>query len=211
MTSIIDSDASFASVREYYEARATEYDDWWLGEGLIANRQRPGWYEEVLAVAGVLASLPAARTLDVACGTAFLTRFLHGEVIGLDQSESMLRIAASRAPNARFLKGDAFELPFPRASFRRLVTGHFYGHLEEHDRSRFLAEARRVARELVVVDAALHEDVPAAAWQERTLNDGSRWQVYKRYFDPELLGDEIGGGEVLFAGRWFVVVRALNA
>jgi hypothetical protein len=39
------------------------------------------------------------------------------------------------------------------------------------------------------------------------LNDGSRWQVYKRYFEPDLLLGEIGG-EALFVGQWFVVVRA---
>ena len=74
--------------------------------------------------------------------------------------------------------------------------------------SRFLAEARRVAPELVVVDSALRDDVEPVEWQERVLNDGSRWQVYKRYFDPDELAAELGGGEMLFAGRWFVAVRA---
>ncbi len=195
-------------MREYYEARANEYDDWWLGKGLFADRDRPGWFEEVVGVVGTLASFPPARTLDVACGTGFLTKFLHGEVIGLDQSDSMLHIAGSHAPNARLVKGDAFALPFPPASFDRVVAGHFYGHLEEPERLRFLGEARRVASELVIVDAALRDGVPATSWQDRVLNDGSRWQVYKRYFEPDLLREEIGGGEVLFVGRWFVVVRS---
>lgn len=200
-------DATLPPVREYYEARASEYDDWWLGKGSFAKQERPGWFEEVFGVAGGLASLPAARTLDVACGTGFLTKFLHGDVIGLDQSESMLRIAGSSAPNARFVQGDALALPFPPSSFERVLAGHFYGQLEEQARLRFLAEARRVSRELVVVDAAVREGVPATSWQDRVLNDGSRWQVYKRYFSPEQLLREIGGGAVLFAGRWFVVVR----
>jgi len=66
----------------------------------------------------------------------------------------------------------------------------------------------RVASELVIVDAALRDDVEAAAWQERVLNDGSRWQLYKRYLDPAVLAREVGGGDVLFAGRWFVIVRS---
>jgi hypothetical protein len=45
--------------------------------------------------------------------------------------------------------------------------------------------------------------------QERVLRNGSRWQVYKRYFDPDVLVREIGGGEVVFAGRWFVLVRVV--
>jgi ubiquinone/menaquinone biosynthesis C-methylase UbiE len=116
-------------VREYYNARADEYDDWWLGKGVFASRPRPGWFEEVIAVAGVLAELPAARTIDVACGTGFLTRFLHGDVVGIDQSAAMLRIAKARVPSARLIEGDAFELPIAADSFDRVVAGHFYGHL----------------------------------------------------------------------------------
>ena len=40
------------------------------------------------------------------------------------------------------------------------------------------------------------------------LNDGSTWSVFKRYFRPEELADELGGGDALHAGRWFVMVRA---
>jgi hypothetical protein len=42
----------------------------------------------------------------------------------------------------------------------------------------------------------------------RTLTDGSAWQVYKRYFRGADLVDELGGGEVLHEGRFFVVVRS---
>ena len=76
------------------------------------------------------------------------------------------------------------------------------------DRERFLAEARRVAPELVVVDAALRDDTEPEEQQERILNDGSRWTVYKRYFTAAGLAEELGGGETVFAGRWFVVVRS---
>jgi ubiquinone/menaquinone biosynthesis C-methylase UbiE len=195
-------------VKAYYDRRAPEYDDWWLGTGLHADRDRPGWEEEVEALLGALAALPPARTLDVACGTGFLTRHLPGEVVGLDQSASMLEIAQARVPHAVFVRGDAIELPFPDEVFDRVFTGHFYGHLEEAERQRFLAEARRVASELVVVDSALREEVEPVEVQERVLKDGSRWDVYKRYFTAEGLVRELGGGRVVHAGRWFVAVRA---
>ena len=120
----------------------------------------------------------------------------------------MLEVAAERIPDAEFVVGDALDLPFEDGSFERIVTGHFYGHLEEDDRVRFLAEARRVARELVVIDSALHDGVEAVEWQERVLKDGSRWEVYKRYFVAAELAAELGNGEVLFDGDWFVVVRS---
>jgi ubiquinone/menaquinone biosynthesis C-methylase UbiE len=195
-------------VKAYYERRAAEYDDWWLGTGRFAGRRRPAWREETEALTGTLEALPPARTLDVACGTGFLTRHLRGEITGLDQSASMLELARARVPEGRFVQGDALELPFGDDSFERLLTSFFYGHLEEDDRLVFLRESHRVADELVVIDSALHDEVEPVEWQERILNDGSRWQVYKRYFEPAPLAEELGGGRTLFAGRWFVVVQA---
>jgi ubiquinone/menaquinone biosynthesis C-methylase UbiE len=195
-------------VKAYYEARAREYDDWVYGLGAFAKRHRDGWHAERERLQDALAALPSARTLDVACGTGWMTQHLPGEIVGLDASESMLEIARERVPYGEFVVGDALSLPFEDGSFDRIVTGHFYGHLEEVARSRFLAEARRVAPELVVVDSALHDDVDAEEWQVRVLNDGSRWEVFKRYFTGEELAAELGGGEVYFSGNWFVAVRS---
>jgi demethylmenaquinone methyltransferase/2-methoxy-6-polyprenyl-1,4-benzoquinol methylase len=195
-------------VKAYYERRASEYDDWYLGRGRFADRDRPGWSDELDELRRALEALPPAHTLDVACGTGFLTRHLPGEVVGLDQSESMLEEARRQAPEATFATGDALELPFPDGSFERVFTAHFYGHLDEADRLRFLGEARRLAAELVVVDSALRPDVEPEELQERILDDGSRWEVYKRYFTPAGLADELGGGSTLLDGRWFVAVRS---
>lgn len=195
-------------MKGYYEQRAPEYDDWVYGTGLFADRHRPGWHEERKRLQAALAALPPARTLDVACGTGWLTQHLPGKIVGLDASESMLEIARQRVPEGEFLVGDALSLPFADGSFDRLVTGHFYGHLEEPERLRFLDEARRVARELVVVDSAPRDDVPPQGWQERLLSDGSRWEVFKRYFTGQELVAELGGGEIYFAGHWFVVARS---
>jgi ubiquinone/menaquinone biosynthesis C-methylase UbiE len=153
-----------------------------------------------------LRALSPARTLDVACGTGFLTQHLPGEVTGLDQSPSMIEIASERLPSASFITADALPLPVPDGSFDRLFTGHFYGHLEAPEA--FLAEARRVASELVIADSAVRPDHEPIEWQERVLNDGSRHEVYKRYFTGAGLVEELGGGEVLHEGPWFVVVRA---
>jgi hypothetical protein len=89
-----------------------------------------------------------------------------------------------------------------------VLTAHFYGHLEPAHRERFLTEARRVARELVVVDSARAGAEQDEAMQERVLSDGSRWEVYKRWFTPDGLTAELGGGETLYAGRYFVAVRS---
>jgi len=195
-------------VKVYYDRRAPEYDDWWLGEGLYAGRDRPGWEEELHVLEAVVAKLLPVRTLDVACGTGFLTRHLRGEVVGLDQSERMLRIAREQAPHARFVHGDALLLPFQDNAFDRIFASYFYCHLEESDRAAFLTEARRVASELVIVGSLQTGGAEPVRWEDRRLKDGSTWRVYKRVFVPDELVRELGGAEVLHEGRYFVVVRA---
>jgi demethylmenaquinone methyltransferase/2-methoxy-6-polyprenyl-1,4-benzoquinol methylase len=196
------------AMRSYYDRRAREYDDWWLGTGLFTQRERPGWAEEVDRLIAVLRGLSPARVLDVACGTGFLTRHLQGQVTALDQSKRMVELTAARVPHAQVCQNDAVPMPFGDHTFERVFTGHFYGHLLPGEREAFLSEARRVAGELVVVDSARRADTGAERWQERRLNDGTAHTVYKRFFEPGALADELGGAEVLHAGRWFVVVRA---
>jgi ubiquinone/menaquinone biosynthesis C-methylase UbiE len=195
-------------VKEYYDQRAPEYDDWWLERGPFATRHDGDWAQERDEVLATIAGLAPARTLDVACGTGFVTRHLPGEITGLDQSGRMLEEARRQAPGATYVQGDALELLFPDGSFDRVFTSHFYGHLEAPEREAFLGEARRVGRELVVLDAGLHHGEPRDEWQERVLSDGSRWPVFKRFFTAAGLLDELGGGTVVHEGTWFVLVRA---
>jgi ubiquinone/menaquinone biosynthesis C-methylase UbiE len=195
-------------MREYYDRRAPEYDDWWEGTGLFAQRERPGWHKEVAALVAALGALPPAHTLDLACGTGFLTRHLPGAVSGLDQSEAMLAIARQRIGAGAVVYGDALDPPFPDGSFERVAASHFYGHLEEPARGRFLERVRRLAPELLIVDSARRAGVPPARLDPRVLSDGSRHEVFKRWFEPDELRAELGGGDVVHAGRWFVAVLA---
>lgn len=190
----------------YYDRRAPEYDEWYQGQGRFATRDRPGWATEVEELVALVGSLPPMRTLDVACGTGFLTRHLRGLVVGLDQSPAMVALARSRLPNGSVLLGSALALPFATASFDRVTTAHFYGHLPPDERAAFLAEAQRVAPELVVIDSARRPGVEAECFDERILNDGSRHRIFKRFLSAERLCAELAG-EALFAGRWFVAAR----
>ena len=193
-------------MRSYYDQRAAEYDDWWLGTGLFVERDRPGWQQEVEQLIDVVRALPPARVLDVACGSGFLTEHLRGEIVGLDQSANMVELAARRLPLAHVIVGEAVPLPFADGEFDRVFTSHFYGHLLPAEREAFLIEARRVGHQLVIVDSAIRPGAETEQRQERVLNDGSRHEVYKRFFTGPQLVDELGAGEVLHDGDWFVVV-----
>jgi len=191
----------------YYERRSAEYDDWYLGAGLFAARDRPGWDEELRELEAAISSLAPCATLDVASGTGFVTRHLPGRIVAMDASAAMLAESRRRHTHP-LVRADAFALPFPSDSFDRVFTGHFYGHLYPDRRARFLAEARRLAPELVVLDAALHDGVEPEQVQERILSDGSSHRVFKRYFTAGQLAEELGEGRVVFDGRWFVGVSS---
>jgi hypothetical protein len=114
----------------------------------------------------------------------------------------MVEVARVRGIPARV--ADASNLD---GDYERIFTSHFYGHLLPEQRGPFLRSARAIASELIVCDSAGEGE----EWQPRRLNDGSTHSVYKRWFTGAALAEELGGGEVLHAGRWFTVVRAAGS
>lgn len=90
---------------------------------------------------------PTARTLlDLACGTAIVTRRLTREglrPIGVDRAAGMLRAAAPRLSGAAF-QADVHRLPFADATFDA-VTAVWLLHLLP-DAAPVVAEAARVLR-----------------------------------------------------------------
>lgn len=195
---------------EYYDRRAAEYDGSITAD--LDAETAAAFARELAALGLVLAALAPGRVLDVACGTALFTQHLRGQVVALDQSAGMLTVARARIPTAQLVQAAVPALPFADMAFDRLVTSHFYGHLVEVERVAFVAEARRVAPELVVVDTAVSDAAAPDGWQERVLRNGSRYTIYKRHFTPAQLLAELGGdGEVLFAGRFFVAVRSCRS
>lgn len=186
-------------MREYYDRRAEEYD---ATSWLYTGEERPA----AKALGAALAALARARTLDVGCGTGFLTRHLPGEVVCLDFSPSMLAVTARRLPAARLVRGDALGLPFAAAAFERVFSAHLYGRFVATERRRFLDEARRVGAEVVIVDSVVQPGRPVEGWEERPLEDGSRYRIWKRYFTPETLLDEAGPGRIVYADETFVAV-----
>jgi ubiquinone/menaquinone biosynthesis C-methylase UbiE len=93
---------------------------------------------------------PAARALDVGCGTGVLTRMLArhpgvGAVVGVDLAPSLLERAAELAadvPNVSFREGDARGLPFAEGSFDAVVFDSALSHIPGPEAA--LAEAVRV-------------------------------------------------------------------
>lgn len=126
----------------------------------LNNRVHSLWQDQAWRRAAVrAASLQRGdRVLDVACGTGDLTEVFAAasetsEVIGLDFTPQMLRIAEQKLPRnlvpdaagkVRYLEGDAQQLPFADGEFD--VVSIAFGLRNVADPTRALREFARVLR-----------------------------------------------------------------
>ena len=160
---------TLGSVKEYYDARAPEYDDWYRGTALRGRASRERWHAEV----DRLERGPRRSPARADARRRVRHRLPHappaGRGDGLDQSERMLEVAR-RAGAARELRPGRRARASLRATARSTASSPATSTATSRsaDRERFLAEARRVAPELVVVDAAAAtEHAEPSEWQER--------------------------------------------
>lgn len=184
----------------YYELRAPEYDEtaWAHPDGDSTVRD---------AVRRVLASLAPADTVDIGCGTGYVSRWLPGRVTLLDPSRAMLAIAAGRMPQSALVQARAPGLPFSNGTFGRAFAGNVFGHLVHSQRSALIREMLRVADEVVLLEQLADRGRFREGPEVRQLRNGTTFTIHKCYFTEERLLEEIGGGEVLMRGPLLAIVR----
>jgi SAM-dependent methyltransferase len=87
------------------------------------------------------------RCLDIGCGSGHFFRIpleLDWELVGVDESEDQLRIAAERFPDVDLLRADATALPFEDGSFDAAIST--FTHTDFDDFRGATRETRRVLR-----------------------------------------------------------------
>ena len=127
------------------------------------------WKRQVVDLAQIK---PGSRALDLCCGTGDITFALAqrgADTTGLDFSPQMLEVAAQRqqagakAPNLRFIQGDAQQLPYPENSFDIITVGYGLRNLTSWEQG--VDEMHRVAKpgaRLIVLDFG---KPPNAQWR----------------------------------------------
>jgi demethylmenaquinone methyltransferase/2-methoxy-6-polyprenyl-1,4-benzoquinol methylase len=207
----MDSDLRQSMFR-YYDERAPQYEEaYLLGTGTASIRDPRVIHAEASLLGPIVERFGRGRIIDIACGTAYwlphyARRCTH--ITLLDQSEKMLDESRKKAAafgvldRCSIVCADFFDYQFAKGSCDSALIGFLFSHLTvEQER---LAFARLEALlgedgEFLILDSAWspqRAQVNAKVeHQERQLNDGTRFDIYKRYFDEEDIrrwGDSYG-------------------
>lgn len=184
----------------YYDERATEYEEaYTLGTGTASIRNPEVFKAEAGLLPGVVRQIMHGRAMDLACGTAFWLPHYGpncSSITLFDQSAQMLAQARAKASRLGLLdrcvfqQGDFFDQAFDQAAYDSVLVGFFLSHLSE-DQEAVLFDALRMmvesAGRFLILDSAWSLERASVnakvERQERRLNDGTPFEIYKRYCD----------------------------
>jgi hypothetical protein len=214
----------------YYDARASEYDDWYLRRGRYERGpiHDAAWNAELDAAGRWLDAVPiSGQIVELAAGTGWWSPLLagKGELSIYDAAEAPLDRARDRllahGLRAHIHTRDAWAEPDRQVD--ALFTGFWLSHVERDRLGAFLALARRWLREggtFAFIDSlpdpqsgAADHPAPAADRSVRRLDDGREFEIVKVYYTPaELEATLLEAGfadvEVTATGRFFLLGRA---
>jgi SAM-dependent methyltransferase len=218
------------SMIDYYEARAPEYDDWYLRRGRYARGaiHDAAWNTELDAAGRWLDALPwNGEIVELAAGTGWWSPLLasRGELSLYDASPAALDRARERlvAHNLRAHLHVRDAWAGPDRAVDGLFMGFWLSHVPRERLDEFLALARawlKPGGRFAAIDsladsasgAADHPE-PADDVAVRRLADGREFTIVKVYYTPDELDAALGAAgfddiEVSTSGRFFVMVSA---
>ena len=214
-------------MKDYYTARAPEYDEWWQRQGRYdrGQAQNQQWFTEIEEVAAALSTFAmTGDLLELAPGTGNWTErlLLTAETItAVDASPAMIEINRARLQSARVLyqQADLFTWQ-PDRRYDGVFFGFWLSHVPLERLDGFLAMVAQVLQpggKLFLIDN-LREATATSSDQRlpdqgeqvmtRRLNDGRTFQIIKNFFAPdELLARFQKAGlavEVMTTANYFI-------
>ncbi len=192
------NDALNQEMMSYYDARAPEYDEIYVGKG-PASISDPALYKnEAEETARIVSAFGTGHLIDIACGTGYWLPYYAencSNIMLIDQSEKMLLECRKRIDELKlgkkcgFIQGDFFKASFKNTLFDSALVGFLLSHLPAEEEETFFRKLRRILKpnsQLMVIDSTWSKRRQQyrrkEGVQERTLNDGRTFSIYKRYF-----------------------------
>ncbi len=218
----------------YYQARAAEYDDWYLRRGRYERGpiHDAAWNAELDAAGRWLDGLPiGGRIVELAAGTGWWSPLLasKGELWMYDAAPGPLERARERLVahglRAHLHVRDAWAEP-DGAPADALFAGFWVSHVERVRTAAFLDLAGRwlaPGGRLAIIDslpdpssAAIDHPRPEGDRSLRRLNDGREFTIVKVHRTPDELAAALtaagfGDVEVTTTGRFFVLATGRRA
>lgn len=198
-------------LREYYGARASEYDNVYLKPERQSDlREIERWLPSVFADSALL---------EIACGTGYWTQFLApvvSHLTAIDATQETLDIAKVRvASSVEFLLGDAYAVHLEDRRFNAGFAGFWISHVPRSRLSEFLCgfhQALTPGAKVVFLDNRFvansstpisRQDNNGNTYQIRSLKDGAKHEILKNFWlRDELIGAIGGRGENFRFHTW---------
>lgn len=184
-------------IKAYYNERAQEYEEIYAGKGHITLDPR-SYLEDVVKISETASQFGRGHLIDIACGTGFWLPYYARnctKITLLDQSEKMLKecarkVEALHLTSVTIMQGDFLEVSLEPSTFDSAFVGFFVSHLTPEQEKVFFHILRRILKpdsHVMMVDSVWNSERQKhrkkEGIQERTLNDGRTFHVYKRYFE----------------------------
>ena len=222
---------------EYYQARAAEYDEWFLREGRYDRgpEHRARWFREAAIVEAALQkALPSGDVLELACGTGLWSQHLvkqHSRVVAIDVSAEAIAINRERVDSnaVEYIVADLFDWTPPAGRFDAVFFGFWLSHVPPGHFDAFWETVRAALKpdgRVFFVDSLLeqtstardHDQLDKSGEVRRRLNDGREFSIVKVFYEPARLEQQLADcgweGWVRSSGQFFLygsVTRIANS
>jgi len=181
---------------------------------------------------------PGERVLDVGCAAGSMAHFLSTfgcDAVGMDSAPTSIAIARELYPEITFELADCSDMPFPAASFDKVVAADLTEHLDDETLEGMFRDSFRVLRrggtlsihtpnprhfierlkerEILLAQNPTHIGLRATEELEGRLRRAGfeiAWSTWRPIFIPVLHTIELGLGHLAELFRYRICIRALK-